>query len=120
MSSISCLPLFCSLKLQETPCVDRTTLTKNNFHINLLNTKHMYTCTFLVKKMFIFMGVFHLYGFRVVRGAFLTKINAQYLCSFVKAVTCKHPPPCCPATRWAGGFDRRYSVKVTASWAEVL
>jgi len=45
--------------------------------VNLFKAKHMYTCDFFPKKMFIFMGFFHLYGFGMVTGLILfTKIDA--------------------------------------------
>jgi len=37
-------------------------------NFNLFNAQHMYTCDFCRKKMFIFIGAFHWYGFGMVPG----------------------------------------------------
>jgi len=38
------------------------------YYFNLFNAKDVYTCDFFRKKMFIFMGFFHWYGFGMVPG----------------------------------------------------
>jgi len=46
--------------------------------LNLFNAKHMYRCDFCPKKMFIFMGFFHSYGFEMVPGLDLCIYFRQY------------------------------------------